>query len=80
EERKIKIECYMHNGDALISIENTVSSEAVHFSHRLGKGISIVQQMIDIHNKSNRGHIEFKPSTRTNHFEDGYRCELFIRI
>jgi hypothetical protein len=68
----------MHNGDALISIENTVSSEAVHFSYRLGKGISIVQQMIDIHNENHGGNIVFKPSVFPQHFKGGYRCEIQI--
>lgn len=78
EQRKIRIECYKHKGAAVVSIENTVSSEAVHFSHRLGKGISMVQQMIDIHKKSNRGHIEFKPSVQPQYFLGGYRCEIYI--
>ncbi len=80
EQRKIRIECYKHKGDAVVSIENTVSSEAVHFSHRLGKGISMVQQMIDIHNRSNRGYIEFKPSVQPHCFQGGYRCEIYMSV
>jgi hypothetical protein len=68
----------MHNGDALISIENTVSSEAVHYSSSFGKGISIVQQMIDIHNDNHGGNIVFKPSVQPQHFKGGYRCEIQI--
>jgi hypothetical protein len=80
EQRKIMIECYLHNGNAVVSIENTVSSEAVHFSHRLGKGISIVQQMIDIYNRNSGGQITFLPTVECKHFKGGYRCEISMRL
>lgn len=80
EERKIKIECYVDQGDAFVSIENTVSSEAVHFSHSFGKGIAIVKQMIDIHNNNHHGNIVFKPSVQPQYFKGGYRCEVHIIV
>jgi LytS/YehU family sensor histidine kinase len=80
ELRKILIESYLIEGHAVVSIENTVSSDALHFSHRLGKGISIVQQMIDIYNRNSGGQITFMPSVECKHFKGGYRCEISMRL
>lgn len=78
--KRIIVSCIASDGKATVSIENSVSSSAMDFSHRLGKGISIVQQIIEIYNKNHHGNIVFRPSTTALVIENGYRCELEITI
>jgi hypothetical protein len=80
EKRSVVIQCLVNNGKATVSIENTVSADALNFSNRLGKGVSIVHQIIDIYNKNSSSHIEFRTSVPPQIFPGGYRCELDFQL
>lgn len=73
--RKIIVDLLQKNEKLVIGVENTIDEkETIESGH--GMGLMIVQERVDVYNKTKGKDVKFLRACSPRHTETGYRCEL----